>query len=354
VEYIGLIKLFFGDNNTNTIRGGPVDLAWHKMDSYPGTVAEARSNYGPFSNQGYEIGPDCNYVAGCSPDYYHNTGTDIVYGYVFSDLVVSIDLQTIGLEDGVFLGDCDYWCGFWMLDHTLGVKGFDVYIVKPDGTKIPFHFSEPSATYGDIQYPTTSDGRYLWLAGHWGSCPGTTGTNAIRIDAESGSVYHRNVCRGYAWIEGTIAYISVAHLVEVYEDTDRALFHYGYYTIPYDPGSGVSGEVTLPSTKLNEDFSLSQSLDDQTEVSENRFPVVEIQGNPISSNLGIICNSSTAQEYELVIYDISGRQVLVDSGVFTSTDSSVDIGVSNLPSGVYLLKIRTGDTEVMRTVSIIH
>ncbi len=351
-EYVGHIQLYFGD--TQTLFGGPLDLAGNKMDSYPGTVAEARSNYGPFSNQGYETGPDCNYVAGCSPDYYHNTSNDIVYGYVFSDLMVSIDLQTIGLEDGIFLGDCDYWCGFWMLDQTFGVNGFDVYIVKSDGTKIPYHFNEDEATYGNIEYPTTSDGRYLWLAEFFGNTPGTTGTNAIRIDAESGSVYHQNVCRGYSWIDGQDAYISCAQLVEVYEENDKALFNYGYWYTMGAPDSCSFGTVTLPSTELNEDFSLSQSLDDQSEVSESRFPVVEIQGNPISSNLGIICNSSTAQEYELVIYDISGRQVLVDSGVFISTDSRVDIGVRNLPSGVYLLRITTGDIEAMRTISIIH
>jgi len=184
----------------------------------------------------------------------------MVYGYVFSHLVVSIDLQTIGLENGIFLGDCDYWCGFWMLDY--GPDDFDVYIVKPDGTKIPFHFGEPSASWSGIEYPTTSDGRYLWLAGDWGSCPGITGTNAIRIDAVSGSVYRQNVCKGHAWIEGSIGYISVAQLVKVFEDTDRALFNYGYFYSPH-PDSINYGTDTLPSTKLNEDFSLLQPLDNQ-------------------------------------------------------------------------------------------
>ncbi|NOQ23640.1 MAG: T9SS type A sorting domain-containing protein, partial [Candidatus Aegiribacteria sp.] len=81
---------------------------------------------------------------------------------------------------------------------------------------------------------------------------------------------------------------------------------------------------------------------------------ITIQGNPANSCLGIVCDSGSELDYELELFDISGRKVLDDSGILTSTDSRIDIGVSNIPSGVYLLRIRTGDIEIVKTVSIIH
>ena len=47
------------------------------MDSYPGTTAEPRDDYGPFSNEGFEVGPDIHY-AWEPPNWYHSTSTDIV------------------------------------------------------------------------------------------------------------------------------------------------------------------------------------------------------------------------------------------------------------------------------------
>ena len=348
-EYVGNIQLYFGDDKT--IGGGPVDLAWNTMDSDPAFKAETRENYGPFSYVNFSEGPDTNYV--WNPPNWHRI-SNTVYGTVGieQDLVATVNLNSIGLADAQFLGDCDYWCGFWM--YKQNSKGVTVYIVKPDGSTIPFNFSFVSASHGDVSTPTTSDGRYLFMAGHFGSVPGITGSNAIRIDAVEGSVFNHRICKGHAWIAGSIAYISVAELSVVYEEHDNALFSYGYYYAPF-PECFNNGEVTLPPYPVSNDIStLLPPLDCIAEISENRMPLIEIQENPARSNLGIVFRAEPTQEYELVIYDITGRRVLIDSGVFASADSRLDIDVSNIPSGVYLLRIRTGDLEVVRTVSVIH
>ena len=66
-EYVGNIQLYFGKPG-QPVGGGPRDLAGNTLDSYPGTVPESRNDYGPFSYNGFEAGPDTNYSWGV-PDW---------------------------------------------------------------------------------------------------------------------------------------------------------------------------------------------------------------------------------------------------------------------------------------------
>ena len=354
-QYVGNIQLFLGGSDLGSDEG-PRDLAGNQMDSDPGTTSQPRNNYGPFSYIGFETGPDINH-AWEPPNWYHNTSTDIVSGFVGieQDFVASVNLNTIGLADCQFLGDCDYWCGFWLFRQISSTNSY-AYIVKPDGSYLQFHLSIPGIGATDISvHPeyVIGDGRYCWLTGNFGGAPdfSRSGTNAFRVDAEEEYVYSKNVCTGASWESGSTIYLSIALFIEQYPN-GQAQYHYSYCTVPWGPP--FSGYVILPPSSTNSNDVTLISNDIEIDVEADDVPIVEIQGNPISSNLGIICNSSVSQEYELVIYDIAGRRVLVDTGILESTDSRVNIGVSNIPSGVYLVRIRTGDIEVMRTISIIH
>jgi len=128
-EYIGNIQLFFG--NPDQPDAGPHDLAGNALDSYPGTVAEARNNYGPFSYNGFEAGPDTNHSWGVPnweaiPNW---MSPDSVIGSVGEDRIAVIHPTEIGLEGAWFIGDCDYWCGFWMYREEPGEYGFNIYVV---------------------------------------------------------------------------------------------------------------------------------------------------------------------------------------------------------------------------------
>ncbi|MCK4505161.1 MAG: hypothetical protein KAW14_06060 [Candidatus Aegiribacteria sp.] len=124
--YQGNILLYFGDANPQDDEG-PRDLAGHVMDSNPSTIANTRNDYGPFSDEGYEGGQDLHY-SWDPPNWFRYSNT--VYGTVGfeEDLVATVDLDLMGLANGIFIGDCDYWCGFWMNHYVYDEYGFDVYI----------------------------------------------------------------------------------------------------------------------------------------------------------------------------------------------------------------------------------
>ncbi|NOQ21755.1 MAG: hypothetical protein GQ565_03775, partial [Candidatus Aegiribacteria sp.] len=290
-KYIGNIKLCFGDANLLDDEG-PRDLAGNTMDSFPGTVAEPRINYGPFLNNGFETGQDTSYSCWDSPDWYHDTSTDIVYGRVGieQDLVAEVDLNSIGLADGHFLGDCDYWCGFWIIKQQEGVSGFDVYIVKPDGSYIQHHFSTPFPIgYNfslNAEY-TISDGRYCWVTGHFLRHSGTdrawkghSGSIAYRVDAVEGNTFRKTVCKGDAWYPGgQFAYVSRASLIKMYP-TGEALYQYVRFNAG-DPVPAASGIVALPTPPNSTISNEGRLIADQTENDSNPEEDVRItiQGN---------------------------------------------------------------------------
>ena len=82
--------------------------------------------------------------------------------------------------------------------------------------------------------------------------------------------------------------------------------------------------------------------------------VIEILSNPVREALGVRFVGVSGDNFELLLYDIAGRQILSESGILLDDESVLSIGVQSLPSGVYLLRITAGNAEVRKAVSIIH
>lgn len=66
--------------------------------------------------------------------------------------------------------------------------------------------------------------------------------------------------------------------------------------------------------------------------------------NPVSSGK-IFITSKTSLEKEVTIFNVLGKQVLQQT-------VSKEVNVSNLSPGVYILKIREGDTSISRKLII--
>ncbi|MCD4701709.1 MAG: T9SS type A sorting domain-containing protein, partial [Candidatus Aegiribacteria sp.] len=386
-EYVGNIQVYFG-NPGQLVGGGPRDLAGNTLDSYPGTVAEARTDYGPFSYNGFEAGPDTNYFMYDPPDWYPDFSTNIVYGTVGieHDTVATVDLNSIGLEDAMFIGDCDYWCGFWMYREIPGEYGFNIYVVKPDGSYIDHSFKTPFPVFDGVYeqnwfgnvcpalWPALSpDSRYFWMTGYTTDLINYWSTAfAYCVDSETGArIDDYEVCAGYCF-EGPMCfssnihdedhhslidemgsiYFSGANVLNIDSNAVAEISFYYFEEFPY-PESIVEGIDTLPPPGGSDD-NLFGDMCCASDISSDAEEVIEILSNPVRETLGVRLVGEYGDNFEILLYDIAGRQILSESGILRDDESLLNIGVQELPSGVYLLRIRTGDLEVVRTVSIIH
>jgi hypothetical protein len=67
--------------------------------------------------------------------------------------------------------------------------------------------------------------------------------------------------------------------------------------------------------------------------------------NPVT-NGKIYITSKSAAEKEIIIFDVLGKKVL------QSTTSSKEINISNIPAGVYIIKIKEEESTVTRKLIV--
>jgi len=109
-HYMGNILLYFGPEEPSE-ELGPRDLGGNPMDSDPAFRAAPREDYGPFSYANFSEGQDVHYKWD-PPNWSYDSNTNTATGMVGSSCIAQVNLDAIGLAPGLFLGDCDYYCGF--------------------------------------------------------------------------------------------------------------------------------------------------------------------------------------------------------------------------------------------------
>lgn len=67
--------------------------------------------------------------------------------------------------------------------------------------------------------------------------------------------------------------------------------------------------------------------------------------NPVTNGKIYITSKSTAEK-EIIIFDVLGKKVL------QSSTSSKEINISNIPAGVYIIKIKEDETTVTRKLIV--
>ncbi len=376
--YQGNILLYFGDANLQDDEG-PRDLAGNKTDGYPGTVAEPRNDYGPFSYAGFEQGPDTGY-SWDPPNWYRYSNT--VYGTVGieQDLVATVDLDPMGLDNGIFLGDCDYWCGFWLYHDEYDEYGFDIYVFIQNVIGYKIHSFNTPYPVGGINYEQnwfgslggfSLDTRYYWMTGITIDLINNRSTAfAYCVDSETGAKPSHRLCSGYCtW--GTRCIVSnlqneeylglidekwsILHCyAEVLNiDIDGGAYIEHSYRESIFPFNSVV-DTTYLSPPGGSDDNLFGDMYCSSDISSDAEEVIEILSNPVRETLDVKLIGEAGDDFEVILYDIAGRRVLSESGVNRDDESVLNIRVEDLPSGVYLLRIRSGSFETVRTISIVR
>ncbi|MBD3278220.1 MAG: hypothetical protein GF388_07970 [Candidatus Aegiribacteria sp.] len=384
-EFEGMIRVHIGSDMLGGDQG-PRDTAGHMMDGTPESIPGTRMNYESWASgynwpRNYDPGEDCNYQWGV-PDWELVTDDKLVYGRVVWDTVAVVDLAEIGMDSlSWFMGDCDYWCGFWLFRAFPGAVSFDIPVIEPDGAIRNYGWSTGYPIYGGSSGPgvpepfwttypynhkISDDTDCYWMTGDVYNLPeGFSYSTYYCQDAENGISSSDVICRGvcFAYFDespsaGAGKYTIAgcySNIVKVYRN-NSALIGFAYHTFP-SPDSVVYDYVVLKPPQFDggqairsEDPSEENSL----EPSETLQSVAEVLSNPVRENLSVMVSGERGASWRLDLYDISGRCVASESGVMESSGFVEEFDLQSLPSGVYVLRSRVGGVEDVRSVSVVR
>jgi hypothetical protein len=102
------------------------------------------------------------------------------------------------------------------------------------------------------------------------------------------------------------------------------------------------------------DGSVSYSREVMVEMEGEGTWVSEVMPNPAASEASFELSASEGVAIEAKLIDMSGREMkTVFNGVGNGNVQKVAMSVSELPSGVYTLIVKIGNTTVTRTLNIV-
>ena len=140
-------------------------------------------------------------------------------------------------------------------------------------------------------------------------------------------------------------YVEMEKKMAIRHDLNDTTSCYGWVRFQFKYGWGVPGTVTLYDmaycTVPNYPLRFGQKSFDDTatyEIAENKGYV--LYPSPAKDRLALRFNNNNESCNEIRIYSIDGRLLK------TQNDNFEDIDVSNLPSGVYIMKIISANGEV--------
>lgn len=154
------------------------------------------------------------------------------------------------------------------------------------------------------------------------------------ISTDSGRYIHKSFCE--------IMSVDSVGVAEV---------RYGYYTEP-DQDSCVVDTIFLDPNVDREDILATQ--DERSTDTPIAEIAAEINTNPVHDVLTINILATSGSRYDIELYDVSGRQVLSESGILTQDRSAINMGVSHLPAGVYMTSIFTENHREVNKICIIR
>ncbi len=172
------------------------------------------------------------------------------------------------------------------------------------------------------------------------------------------------------WFEGTLSYINAGgpgsnmlmrNLIP-YIDPDGSVPHYndniggaaGVWAVPWESLDGTSwlyftASKLSPLKPLDTGFYCLQTSSDKHNIAED---FVRIYPNPADKVLNIEFLNPATPCCELMIYNMEGILV-IDKQIYTSADP-VNLDISSLRKGIYLVKIKTGNGEISKKVILME
>ena len=356
--YIGRLSLHMGNSS---IPFWAQDLAGNDLDYDPSTVAAARNpDDGQFDTTFVEDEP-------YDTDSWGTPTYSALADSIFRGVIHQISITVMPGVSGELVGDCPYWCGFWIeREREELTDSILVDMVKPDATSITatIYGGGDSSAVHDRTLSSNSlhmNGQYAWFT--WCTLNteyiGKDSIQMIRKDFHATAIdcisdcdtLHYDLGFGFSWPTGRPPWtLCTALLIDtVYPDGSvDVLRHYGYY-----PDSFLVDTVhlELPTGMDNVTYAAEEntanSISYQRTVLE--YSLDRVFPNPCYGSASISFSLAEQGPAEILVFDLSGHVVdrLIDDTMGAGSHSVVwdlkDGSNEAIPSGLYFIRIQSGD-----------
>lgn len=110
----------------------------------------------------------------------------------------------------------------------------------------------------------------------------------------------------------------------------------------------VSGELNaidsdhISNWRIGQVNILEIDLSELEALSENEL---QIFPNPVEDILNVRFNIDSQKEFLISINDLSGRHTIISKNILIISNENIEIDVSNLSSGVYIVSVQSEDLE---------
>ncbi|MCK5786934.1 MAG: T9SS type A sorting domain-containing protein, partial [Candidatus Sabulitectum sp.] len=143
--------------------------------------------------------------------------------------------------------------------------------------------------------------------------------------------------------------VSYTYICKIYK-SGAALVEYGdpfeecQYIVLAPPGDGTADVLEETSSTAGGNVSVSLEC-------ERSFSMLS---NPVTESLDVMISGESGDSWNLSVFDISGRCVLLEAGVCPEGGSVLSYGTGSFPSGIYMLRVEAGGVEEVQSFSIVH
>lgn len=371
IGYVGRLAFHIGGQSVSLTA---LDLAGNEMDHDPSSIANPRDPAtGQFDYSEVESGPYDTERWG-TPNY-----SKAASG-VFLGSVLDQEFTVTPGVDGILVGDCPYWCGFWLEEYQeFETSELIVDVVKPDESYLSTTLYPGGDTCGvwDESLSIDSlDGRYGWFV--WGTSvtwPGNPDVKDIHIratvidseDISTAITYDLGVGQSYPALTYTTNSdidgpwtVCTARIIKVYEegsvDIERM---YTYY-----PSGGLIDTVHRePPSTLNHNQHRLSDFNNACDISVANtfeFAVGTAWPNPASASVVIPFSLTESKPVIIHVFDITGRIVQSisienpNAGNNTLFWDTTDEHASRVPTGIYSIRIVSGDLSGSTNIVVIR
>ena len=176
------------------------------------------------------------------------------------------------------------------------------------------------------------------------------------FDGDLVGIFAGNECRGIAERMYFPLDDSYYYEVQVYSNTEGEELHFKYYDSLNDEVVRFGETITFETNMIVGDgfntYSLSREVEDL--VTAKEFSIGEAYPNPFNPVTSFSYTMSEAGMVNVSIYDIHGRQIAeLVNGYQAAGSYPVVWDANEVSSGVYMIKMNSGDHTAMQKIMLI-
>lgn len=115
--------------------------------------------------------------------------------------------------------------------------------------------------------------------------------------------------------------------------------HY-HYQYSYDESGNREQRIYIGTTLKSASIENSSAFNEEKPITENfGFGEIKIYPNPTKGNLIVEIPDFEAEKISILVFNLQGKEIMYKTG---APNSRNQVNLSNLPSGMYVLKIVAG------------